>query len=134
MNRKGFTLVELLMVVIIIGILATIAVPNYYKAVERAKAAKAKASLDLMRKAEISYRALNDTFTDNSGDELDSVDFSTAAVIGVSTDWTYTFGNVAATTVDVVATRQTGQYANESITIDQDGIITYSDPTILEWQ
>ena len=38
-NQKGFTLIELIMVTIILGILAAVAIPRYTSTVDKAEAA-----------------------------------------------------------------------------------------------
>ena len=50
-NKKAFTLIELLVVVLIIGILAAVAVPQYQKAVFKARAAEALSLLSSFQKA-----------------------------------------------------------------------------------
>ena len=53
---KGFTLVEILIVVVIIGILATVAIPTYFKYVERGYASDAKVQIkNILQNAEL-YR------------------------------------------------------------------------------
>ena len=60
-NNRGFTLLELLMVVIIIAILASIAVPQYFRASERAGATEPLQVLGAIRQSQLRYRALSAT-------------------------------------------------------------------------
>ena len=45
MNQRGFATLEIIMVVVIIGILATIAVPNFSNVTEKANTAKIQSDL-----------------------------------------------------------------------------------------
>ncbi len=54
-NQKGFTLIELMIVVAIIGILAAIAIPNFLKYQAKARQAEAKINLAGIYVAETSY-------------------------------------------------------------------------------
>ena len=51
MNKKAFTLIELLVVVLIIGILSAIALPQYEKAVHKARLAEAFSRMGPMKEA-----------------------------------------------------------------------------------
>lgn len=54
-NSKGFTLIELMIVVAIIAILAVVAVPQFTKYLRSAKAAEANEMLDLLKKGSAVY-------------------------------------------------------------------------------
>jgi prepilin-type N-terminal cleavage/methylation domain-containing protein len=47
--RKGFTLIELMIVIIIIGVLATIGIVQYQAAVEKSRGAEAKSVIGYLR-------------------------------------------------------------------------------------
>ena len=59
MNKKGFTLIELMIVIAIIGILAAIAVPNFTKVREKAAEKAAVSTLQSLVQAMESYASMD---------------------------------------------------------------------------
>jgi type IV pilus assembly protein PilA len=66
-NKKGFTLIELMIVVAIIGILAAIAIPNFMNYQCKAKQSEAKTTLGNVRVAQEAYLAEWDTYSTDTG-------------------------------------------------------------------
>ena len=56
-GQKGFTLIELMIVVAIIGILAAIAIPNFLQYQMKSRQSEAKTNLQAIRTSEISFQA-----------------------------------------------------------------------------
>ena len=63
-NRKGFTLVELVVVIAILGILAGLAIPRFIGATETARGARVIADLRTVESALSMYYAKNGNFYD----------------------------------------------------------------------
>jgi type IV pilus assembly protein PilA len=63
-RRSGFTLVELAVVVVIIGVLAAFAVPRFLASVERSKAAEAFNYLSSIQAAQERYHARQGTYAE----------------------------------------------------------------------
>jgi len=64
-DRRGFTLIELMIVMAIIGILAAIAVPNYLKFISKSRRTEMKTNLEAIYKVEWSYYGEHDFFSND---------------------------------------------------------------------
>jgi prepilin-type N-terminal cleavage/methylation domain-containing protein len=70
-RRAGFSLVELSIVVVILGVLATFAVPRYTRSVERSKAGEAFSFLRTLVSAQEAYNARGGRYSNAIG-QLDA--------------------------------------------------------------
>jgi len=74
-NKKGFTLIELMIVVAIIGILAAVAIPKFANMLEKAREGATKGNIGALKSALSIY------YGDNQGEfpeQLDGADFTGA--------------------------------------------------------
>ncbi len=107
--KKGFTLLELVVVIVILGVLATLGFTQYGRMVERARGAEAKAILGSIRMLSVGYRLQNSSVTGmvasdvNVGTATDQIPSSCASTHYFS----YGIGTPADPSVTITATRCT---------------------------
>jgi type IV pilus assembly protein PilA len=119
-RRQGFTLLELLMVVIIIAILASIALPQYMRVAERTRASEALGVLATMRSSELRYKANDPGSLYTTNLNLIDADVPGFNKAPLSNLWTYTVSGTAAGS-DSIATRIKGVNTGKTINLDMDG-------------
>ncbi|MDP8261076.1 MAG: prepilin-type N-terminal cleavage/methylation domain-containing protein [Candidatus Kappaea frigidicola] len=142
-RRRGFTLIEMMIVVAIIALLATIAIPNYINFQLRAKTSEAKSSLGAIRTCEEAYKAENDVYLACGANPATVPAGVKATWVSTSAGWTdigfepkgliyYQYAVTVAdggTTFAATATGDLDGDASTSVyTLDQDGNLTSTNP------
>ena len=117
-SNKGITLLELLIVVVIVGVLAAIAVPAYTNYMARARRADAKTGLEQLRAAQEMRRAERGGYSTNLA-ELQTTWGVTANPVG---DYNLSFAVATATSFTAQATPFTARQTSDGdLFINQNG-------------
>lgn len=137
-KEGGFTLIELMIVVVIIGILAALAIPRFMSATTKQKQNEAKVILKQIYVNQRAYRQEHSTYWGNgiSADSLpaNQANFATLTV-EIMSSARYTYSIVATTTTFLITANATGlddDATPDTWTIDNNGLLTVvSDDAIL---
>lgn len=109
MKKRGFTLIEMMIVVAIIAILAGMAIPQYTQYVKKSKATEAVRIMKQVADAEVAFYGANDKYITNMGPLLVDTSNSDKFVYGITVG-TYT---VNSETKDCFRVRATVKDKNE---------------------
>ncbi|GGD66437.1 type IV pilin protein [Lacimicrobium alkaliphilum] len=107
----GFTLIELMIVVAIVGIIAVIAVPSYQKQISGSRRNDAKQSLLLLQLRQEAYRLENDQYANTATLGMPASDY-----------YTFTVEDDGVTTYTLKATAKGSQMSDalcSPLTLDQ---------------
>jgi prepilin-type N-terminal cleavage/methylation domain-containing protein len=107
-RKRGFTVLELMVVVIIIGVLATLGMINFASVRERVLDREAQANLRLIRAAERIYRMELSFYYPSGGSSTSVSDINTNLRLQLTTsNWNYKIDNAAISTFTAKAQRVT---------------------------
>lgn len=113
MKQQGFTLVELLVTVLIIGILVAVALPNYQRSVIKSRRTDATFSINTVQLAQEKYRMNNPSYA--SPVDLGLTVGTATTMLSKNGHYNISVSNITATSYTITATPvASGPQANDT--------------------
>ena len=118
-NNSGFTLLEIIIVIIIVGVLASLALPRLFSTIEFSRSTEAFAAMTTIRSSMERCRLMNNNSFADCGD-FANLDIEQPGDVP-NAHFTYTYSGMGADAYVVTATRNTrdGGAITSNITIEQ---------------
>jgi type IV pilus assembly protein PilE len=127
-SNKGLTLIELLIVIVVVAILASIAIPMYTNYLQRARRADAKTALEQLRAVQEMFRAERGSYSTSLVQLVNSWGVPNAAGPPGTPDYAILLNSSTATTYSGQANPTSSrQISDGSLFINQDGVKTPAD-------
>lgn len=121
--RQGFSLVELMVAVTIMGVLMSISAPSFHRAVEQSRSDIAAANLRAIWSAQRCYWLENRTYCTNLAD-LQSAGLLDPSIVVAATYYAYDVPAADATTFTAIAERVDSNRWSGQFVIDETGAVS----------
>jgi type IV pilus assembly protein PilE len=116
---RGFTLIELVVAIAVVGILAAIAWPSYLQQVTRGRRSSAKAAMMDLANREQLYLVANRAYADTAA--LQSTGYNVPSDVSKYYTWAVALGTGSTPAFTITLTPFGAQAADGALTLDQAG-------------